>query len=66
MGRNNPSYQHQPSADPKYRPVEADGYARPGELDADNPMQELPVRDKPAQPSPGQVHELDSGRWSNR
>ena len=69
MGRNNPTYQ--PSANAKYRPVDQPSGASPShaprELDGADPAMELPVRDKPAQPAPGQVHELDSGAgWPRR
>jgi hypothetical protein len=69
MGRNNPTYQ--PSGDAKYRPVDqpfgAGQVHAPRELDGANPAMELPVRDKPAQPAPGQVHELESGAsWPRR
>ena len=69
MGRNNPTYQ--PSADAKYRtvgrPVEADADYPPRELDGVHPAMELPTRDKPAQPTPGQIHELESSAgWSRR
>ena len=57
---------HQSQSDSTYMAVvEADGHPRanmrPEEADS-HPMIELPVRNKPSQPSPGQVHELE-GRY---
>lgn len=70
MGRNTaPAPHYQSSADPKYypvQPVEADSSRERAEMDAEHPMHELPGRGKPARPSSGQVHELDSGGWPKR
>ena len=57
-----PQPQHR--ADPKYAPVEADAdNERPIEIDGTRPVQELPAsdRNKPKEPSPGQLHELEGG-----
>ena len=70
MGYNHATGSHyQHTADPKYHPVqlvEADSDRRLAEMGAAHPMQELPGRDRPARPSSGQVHELDSGGWPKR
>lgn len=60
----------QPQMDSKYIPfVEADGdsnakveaedYSNARNEADGNPMNEMPERDKPAQPLPGQIHELE-------